>query len=37
MGRNVVEYQNQAKTLFRKLNYESPKQMTLESGSYLFQ
>jgi len=37
MGRSVVEYQNQAKMLFRKLTYESPRQMSLESGSYLFQ
>ncbi|XP_074600050.1 vesicle-trafficking protein SEC22 isoform X1 [Brevipalpus obovatus] len=36
MGRSVVEYQNQAKMLFRKLTYESPKQMSIESGSYLF-
>ncbi|XP_015793015.1 vesicle-trafficking protein SEC22b-B [Tetranychus urticae] len=36
MGRNVVDYQNQAKMLFRKLNFESPKQMSLETGNYLF-
>jgi len=36
IGRSVLEYQNQAKMLFRKLNSQSPPQMTIESGPYLF-
>jgi vesicle transport protein SEC22 len=37
IGRSILEYQNQAKMLFRKLNSQSPPQMTIESGPYLFQ
>ncbi|RWS07301.1 vesicle-trafficking protein SEC22b-like protein [Dinothrombium tinctorium] len=36
MGRSVIEYQNQAKMLFRKLTFDSPPQMTIETGPYLF-
>jgi len=35
-GRVALEYQSQAKLLFRKLNYQSPKQMSIETGPYLF-
>lgn len=37
IGRSVLEYQNQAKMLFKKLNAQSPPQMTIETGPYLFQ
>jgi vesicle transport protein SEC22 len=36
-GRSVIEYQNQAKMLFRKLNANSPPRCSIESGPYLFQ
>jgi len=36
IGRAVIEYQNKAKLLFRKLNHESPKQMTIAIDSYFF-
>jgi len=36
IGRSVMEYQNQAKMLFRKLNAQSPLQMSIETGPYLF-
>uniref|UniRef100_U5EWB5 Putative phagocytosis n=1 Tax=Corethrella appendiculata TaxID=1370023 RepID=U5EWB5_9DIPT len=35
-GRNVLEYQNQAKMLFRKLGPQSPNKCTIETGPYLF-
>ncbi|CAB0005796.1 unnamed protein product [Nesidiocoris tenuis] len=35
-GRSTLDYQNQAKMLFRKLTPQSPPQCTLESGPYLF-
>jgi len=35
-GRSVLEYQNQAKMLFRKLNAQSPSRCTIETGQYLF-
>ncbi|KAF4517071.1 hypothetical protein B566_EDAN006388 [Ephemera danica] len=35
-GRNILEYQNQAKLLFRKLNHQSPQRCTIETGRYLF-
>ncbi|XP_075226339.1 vesicle-trafficking protein SEC22 [Lycorma delicatula] len=35
-GRSILEYQNQAKMLFRKLNAQSPPQCTIETGPYLF-
>lgn len=35
-GNNSVEYQNQAKQIFRTLNMESPPQMTIETGPYVF-
>uniref|UniRef100_A0A069DQS2 Putative synaptobrevin/vamp-like protein sec22 n=2 Tax=Triatominae TaxID=70999 RepID=A0A069DQS2_9HEMI len=35
-GRSTLEYQNQAKMLFRKLSPQSPPQCTLETGPYLF-
>jgi vesicle transport protein SEC22 len=36
-GRSVIEYQNQAKMLFRKLNTNSPQRCSIETGPYLFQ
>lgn len=35
-GRSYLEYQNQAKMLFRKLSPQSPNQMSIESGPYYF-
>ncbi|XP_022200020.1 vesicle-trafficking protein SEC22b-B [Nilaparvata lugens] len=35
-GRSILEYQNQAKMLFRKLSPQSPPQCTIETGPYLF-
>ena len=35
-GRELVEYQNQAKQLLKKLSPRSPQQCSLESGPYLF-
>lgn len=35
-GRNLIDYQNQAKLLFRKLNSQSPTQCSIESGPFLF-
>merc|ERR1712038_456409 len=35
-GRNLLEYQNQAKQLFRKMNAGSPDKGSLETGPYLF-
>lgn len=35
-GRNLIDYQNQAKQLFRKLSSSSPSRCTLETGPYLF-
>lgn len=36
-GRSVLEYQNQAKMLFRKLTSQSPSRCTIETGPFLFQ
>lgn len=36
-GKSVLEYQNQAKLLFRKLTTQSPKRCSIETGPYLFQ
>ena len=36
-GRGLIEYQNQAKQLFRKMNQGSPNRGSLETGPYLFQ
>jgi vesicle transport protein SEC22 len=36
-GKTIVEYQNQAKQLFRRMNNNSPIRGSLESGPYLFQ
>jgi len=36
IGRNILDYQNQAKKLFRKLDVNSPKQMSIETGPYMF-
>ena len=36
-GRSIVEYQNQAKMLFRKLGSHSPARCSIETGPYLFQ
>lgn len=35
-GRSILEYQNQAKMLFRKLGPQSPARCTIETGPYLF-
>lgn len=35
-GKNILEYQNQAKMLFRKLNTLSPSRCSIETGPYLF-
>nr|CAG4645917.1 EOG090X0HBC [Lynceus sp. MCZ IZ 141354] len=35
-GRGVLEYQNQAKMLFRKLTPHSPTRCTIETGPYFF-
>ncbi|XP_044756563.1 vesicle-trafficking protein SEC22b-B [Coccinella septempunctata] len=35
-GRNILDYQNQAKMLFRKLGPQSPARCTIETGPYLF-
>lgn len=36
-GRSILEYQNQAKLLFRKLGPNSPTRCSIETGPYLFQ
>lgn len=36
-GCNILEYQNQAKMLFRKLGPQSPIRCSIETGPYLFQ
>lgn len=36
-GRSILDYQNQAKMLFRKLGPQSPPRCTIETGPYLFQ
>ena len=36
-GRSLVEYQNQAKQLFRRMNANSPVRGSIETGPYLFQ
>ncbi|KAG6801928.1 vesicle-trafficking protein SEC22b-B isoform X1 [Apis laboriosa] len=35
-GRSILEYQNQAKMLFRRLGPQSPTRCTIETGPYLF-
>jgi len=35
-GRNLLEYQNQAKQLFRRMNDNSPVKGSLDTGPYLF-
>lgn len=35
-GRNILDYQNQAKMLFRKLGPQAPARCTIETGPYLF-
>ncbi|XP_076352065.1 vesicle-trafficking protein SEC22b-like [Tachypleus tridentatus] len=35
-GQNILEYQNQAKMLFRKLNAQSPPFCSIETGPYMF-
>ncbi|CAD6216428.1 hypothetical protein G9C98_007539 [Cotesia typhae] len=35
-GKSILEYQNQAKMLFRKLGPQSPARCTIETGPYLF-
>lgn len=37
LGRDLQQYQSQAKQLFRKLNEQSPSRCTLEAGSMSFQ
>ncbi|KPM05422.1 vesicle-trafficking protein SEC22b-A-like protein [Sarcoptes scabiei] len=34
VGRNIVTYQTQAKNLFRKINANSPEQMSIETDSF---
>ncbi|KAF7490255.1 Vesicle-trafficking protein SEC22b-B [Sarcoptes scabiei] len=36
VGRNIVTYQTQAKNLFRKINANSPEQMSIETDSFVF-
>jgi len=36
-GRSLLEYQAQAKQLFRRMNSNTPTRGSLETGSYLFQ
>jgi len=36
-GRSMVEYQNQAKQLFRRMNNNTPTRGSVETGPYLFQ
>ncbi len=36
-GRSMVEYQNQAKQLFRRMNSNTPTRGSVETGSYFFQ
>merc|ERR1712110_998486 len=36
LGKNIVDYQNQAKRLFRTLTATSPIKCSIESGQYLF-
>jgi len=36
-GKSVLEYQNQAKMLFRKWGPQSPNRCSIETGPYLFQ
>jgi vesicle transport protein SEC22 len=36
LGKNILEYHNQAKMLFRKLNTLSPSRCCIETGPYLF-
>lgn len=36
-GRDLQQYQSQAKQLFRKLNEQSPTRCTLEAGAMAFQ
>ncbi|XP_044731097.1 vesicle-trafficking protein SEC22b [Chrysoperla carnea] len=35
-GRSILDYQNQAKMLFRKLGPQSPTRCSIETGPYLF-
>ena len=35
-GQSMIEYQNQAKQLFRKMNQNSPIRGSLATGPYLF-
>nr|CAG4635166.1 EOG090X0HBC [Alona affinis] len=35
-GKGVLDFQNQAKMLFRKLNNQSPSKCTIETGSHFF-
>jgi len=35
-GRNILDYQNQAKMLFRKLNNMSPERCSIETEPYMF-
>jgi len=35
-GKNILEYQNQAKRLFKTLNENSPKICSVETGNFLF-
>nr|CAH0098946.1 unnamed protein product [Daphnia galeata] len=35
-GKGVLDFQNQAKMLFRKMNQQSPSKCTIETGSHFF-
>lgn len=35
-GKNILEYQNQAKRLFKTLNENSPQRCSVETGNFLF-
>lgn len=37
LGKNIADYQNQAKRLFKTLTASSPIKCAIESGPYLFQ
>ena len=36
-GRSLVEYQSQAKQLFKKMNPNTPNKGSIETGPFLFQ
>ena len=36
-GKSMVEYQNQAKQLFKRMNHNSPTRGSVATGPYIFQ